>query len=185
LAFDYVTVEKVAKGPIIVTVDESGSMSGEPVCAAKAFALAMAWVAQYQGRWCALIGYSGNCPGTMIALPPGKWNEAGLADWLEHFYSGGSSRDVPIAELPGFWEALKAPKGKTDLCMITDAIADIPNSMKEDFLAWKKQAKVKATTLLIGDNRYGLKDISDVCEEVHHVSHIGTDEVAIEQCLSI
>jgi len=43
---EYASVEPVAKGPIIVSVDESGSMHGDKGHTAKALALALAWVAR-------------------------------------------------------------------------------------------------------------------------------------------
>jgi hypothetical protein len=42
---EYRASEPVGKGPIIVSVDESGSMEGDKVHTAKALALAMAWIA--------------------------------------------------------------------------------------------------------------------------------------------
>src|SRR5438874_7781455 len=42
---EYHSTEPVAKGPIIVSVDESGSMQGDKAHTAKALALAMAWIA--------------------------------------------------------------------------------------------------------------------------------------------
>src|SRR5262249_30102207 len=45
LCREHCSIEPVAKGPVIICVDESGSMSGEKVHTAKALALALAWVA--------------------------------------------------------------------------------------------------------------------------------------------
>jgi len=47
----------------------------EPVSTAKALALAMAWVARMQKRWCALVAYSGDSGERVLALPPGRWDE--------------------------------------------------------------------------------------------------------------
>ena len=75
----------VGKGPIIITIDESGSMQGEKAHTAKALALALAWIARQQNRWCALIAYSGDSGERLLALPPRRWNESALADWLTAF----------------------------------------------------------------------------------------------------
>src|SRR5262245_62472889 len=66
---EYRATEPVGKGPVIVCVDESGSMEGEKAHTAKALALALAWVARHQGRWCALVGYSGGSGEGLRALP--------------------------------------------------------------------------------------------------------------------
>jgi hypothetical protein len=73
----YQAVEPVARGPIILAVDESGSMEGDKGHTAKALALAMAWVARRQRRWCALVAYSADsgsdcwrCPRGAGTRPP-------------------------------------------------------------------------------------------------------------------
>lgn len=87
-------VEPVGKGPVVVCLDESGSMSGEKIHTAKALALALAWVARHQKRWCALVAYSGDTDERMLPLPPGRWDETRLLDWLGAFIGQGSELDV-------------------------------------------------------------------------------------------
>lgn len=181
---EYRGVEKLAKGPIVVCVDESGSMSGEPVHNAKAFALAMAWIAQHQRRWCALIGYAGGTKGNVLVLPPGKWDRNALCDWLEHFYGGGTTMDVPLKELPtDYWEAIKAPKGKTDLVIITDAIVNVPTEMERTFLDWKHREQVKTFTLVIGQTTAG--GLARVSDEVHLIKSIEVGSSAVQACFSV
>src|SRR5439155_16101755 len=71
----YQAVEPVAKGPILVVVDESGSMAGQKVHTAKALALALAWVARQQRRWAGLVAFSGESGERLLGLPPGRWDE--------------------------------------------------------------------------------------------------------------
>lgn len=186
LATEYRGTDKVGKGPIVVCVDESGSMSGDPVQNAKAFALSMAWVARSQNRWCVLIGYAGDREGTMLALPPHCWPEGPLMDWLEHFYSGGTVMDVPLEELPySYWpkilELTKAT-GKADVILITDAIVDVPPWMRDRFNAWKARQGAKVISLILNASEGALASVSD---EVHLVNNIGLDSSGITRCLSI
>src|SRR5262249_52952845 len=51
LCRDYSATEPAGKGPIIITLDESGSMT-TTIDAAKGLALALAWIARQQKRWC-------------------------------------------------------------------------------------------------------------------------------------
>ena len=101
LCREYQATEPVGKGPILVTVDESGSMQGAKIHTAKALALALAWIARQQGRWCALIAYSGDSGERLLALPPTRWDETALADWLTAFIGRGSDLDVTSANCPG------------------------------------------------------------------------------------
>jgi uncharacterized protein with von Willebrand factor type A (vWA) domain len=133
---DYQATEMVGKGPIVVAVDESGSMAGPKVHTAKALALAMAWIARNQRRWCGLIAYSGDTGHRLVTLPPGGWDVAAVMAWLEQFLSGGSDMDVPVRELPEFYRAMKAPAGDTDVIFITDAVCHIPAETQAAFVAW-------------------------------------------------
>jgi Mg-chelatase subunit ChlD len=92
LSRDYRASEPVGKGPIIVAVDQSGSMEGEPVHTAKALALAMAWIARQQHRWAALVAYSGDSGERLLAFPPGRWYETALLDWLAAFIDSTRGR---------------------------------------------------------------------------------------------
>lgn len=181
---EYHSCEKVGKGPIIVVVDESGSMQGEKEYTAKALALAMAWIAKHQKRWCGLIAYSGDTGHRLVSLPPKKWDELALMDWVVQFIGGGSYIDVPVREMPEFYKRIGAPPGKTDLIFISDAQCDIPKEVQESFKLWKTEVQAKLITLLVGRyHRSGtLEEISD---EYHVVENLGITEAGVERVLSI
>ncbi len=183
---EYRGVESKAQGPIVVIVDESGSMSGNPIETAKAFALAMGWVARHQRRWIAFVGFSGGCPCNCLAMPPGKWDQGALLDWLEHFYSGGTDRDVPLKELPDVWDSLGCPEGKTDVIQITDAICHVPAGVRDKFLAWKEQTKARYYSLLVGG--HGPDDggpLAEVSDRFWVVKNLETKTEAIGDLLSL
>jgi len=179
---EYQATEPVAKGPILVSVDESGSMAGEKGHTAKALALALAWIASQQKRWCGLVAYSGDSGERLVALPPGRWNEVAVMDWLGKFIGRGSNLDVPVRELPGYYKVLGAPVGKTDVILVTDAICHIPAKLQEEFCAWKKQVQARVISLIIQSTPGDLSAISD---EVHMVPSLAVTEAAVERVLSI
>jgi uncharacterized protein with von Willebrand factor type A (vWA) domain len=179
---EYRATEPAGKGPILVVVDESGSMEGEKVETAKALALALAWVARQQRRWAGLIAYSGESGERLLALPPGRWNDEALASWLEAFIGRGSNLDVPVAELPDFYRRIGAPVGKTDVIVITDALLRIPPSLIEPFLSWKKAVQARVLSLVIQSEPGQLPLISD---EVHSVRSLSADEDAVGRALSV
>jgi uncharacterized protein with von Willebrand factor type A (vWA) domain len=179
---DHRASEPVGKGPIIVAVDESGSMHGDKVDTAKALALALAWVARRQRRWCGLVAYSGDTGHRLLALPPGGWDEVAVLGWLEPFLGGGSSLDVPVREMPEFYRRLGAPAGRTDVVFVTDAICHIPAAIKESFLAWKAAAKARLVTLVIESQPGDLEAVSD---EVHSVANLDADREEVGRVLSL
>jgi uncharacterized protein with von Willebrand factor type A (vWA) domain len=179
---DYRAYEPVGKGPIIVVADESGSMEGDKIHTAKALALALAWIARHQERWCGLVAFSGESGERLLALPPGRWNEVELLGWLEQFIGHGSSLDVPVNEMPRMYEALRAPRGVTDLIFLTDAQCRLPNDARLRFLAWKQQVQARLITLVIASSPGDLLGISD---ETHQVASLAVEEAAVTHVLSI
>jgi uncharacterized protein with von Willebrand factor type A (vWA) domain len=179
---EYASVEPVAKGPIIVSVDESGSMEGEKAHTAKALALALAWIARMQKRWCGLVAYSGDSGERVLSLPPGRWDEHALMSWLEEFIGGGSSIDIPIREMPRIYEQLKAPVGKTDVLFITDAICRLPDKLKQEFISWKQSVQARLITLVI-DSAPG--DLAAISDELHMVGSLSVEEEAVGKVLAV
>jgi uncharacterized protein with von Willebrand factor type A (vWA) domain len=175
-------VEPVGKGPVIVCLDESGSMSGEKIHTAKALALALAWVARQQRRWCALCACSGDSGERLLPLPPGRWDESRLADWLAAFIGKGSEIDVPVREMPRMYAELKAPPGVTDLIFVTDAKCRLPAEVKKCFLKLKASAKARLVTLVI-DNTPG--DLAAISDEVHQVRSLAPESDAVGRVLSL
>jgi uncharacterized protein with von Willebrand factor type A (vWA) domain len=193
---DFRGIEKQAKGPIVVVVDESGSMSGDPVYTAKAMALALSWVAKSQNRFYCLVGFSGGTSGVYCVAPPNKpprykdfqdddeWTsgEDSLMRWLEHFYSGGTDLDCPLQELPLFWKDLGCPPGKTDIVCITDASLHIPDEIHKSFLEFKAREKVKMTSLILGRDPGEMSKVSD---RTHCVKTLSLSEDAVAEALSV
>lgn len=175
-------VEPVGKGPVMVCLDESGSMSGDRIHTAKALALALAWVARHQKRWCALVAYAGDTGERLLPLPPGRWDETKLLDWLTAFLGKGSDLDVPVRELPRMYAELKAPVGVTDVIFVTDAVCRIPPEVRDTFLAWKASTRARLITLVLNTAAGDLAAISD---EVHFVTTLTPDTDAVGRVLSL
>lgn len=187
LCRQYRGVERLARGPIVVCVDESGSMAGENIIAAKALALALAWIARHQHRWIAFVGFSGGTEGTRLACPPGATDHAKLLAWLEHFYSGGTTLDVPLQQLPDiYWPEFLAQgmqRGKTDVILITDAIVRCPPEMAAHWREWSEAEQVKTYAIVIGADSAG--DLAPLCSRVWCIPELDADAAPVETLLSI
>jgi uncharacterized protein with von Willebrand factor type A (vWA) domain len=176
-------VEPVGKGPVVVVLDESGSMRGDKIHTGKALALALAWVAGRQRRWCALVAFAGTSEGRVLALPPGRWDEAALADWLTSFLGGGTTCEVPLVELPGrYWRELRCPRGKTDMICITDAQLVVPPAVRDTFLAWKAQEQARLISIVI-ESQPG--DLAGVSDEIHLVPSLAVTEPAVARAVAL
>jgi uncharacterized protein with von Willebrand factor type A (vWA) domain len=178
---EYRAIEKVAKGPIMVGIDESGSMSGDRIQNAKAMALAMAFIAKQQGRWCGLFGWSSRNQIRMLALPPKNWPTGTILDWLSKMLNGGTH--LPIEKMPEIYSQLGAQKGKTDIIIITDGEAEQHNPQElERFKNWKQEVSAKTIGISIAANSNALKAISD---EYYQITSMSVDNEAVGKALSI
>ena len=194
---------KQEEGPICIIVDESGSMDGKPVAMAKCIAAAMYYIAQKQKRWCLLGGYSGSDPpGNWLCVKPGEHQEKEFYEWLIHFYSCGSSRDIPTAELPHIFEQYNCPKGKTDIIQITDGIVYLETSEIEVFNKWKKDNEVKMRSIIVNPSDYGnpseeslvaaaieninrFPSIKKVSDEIYYTGNLTTESAGVREAFSI
>ena len=184
LSYQYEGVEDKSKGPIVVCVDESGSMGGQRIVEAKAMALAMAWIAKSQNRFCALVSFSASADGRLCVLRPGHWDQNALMQWLGDFIGGGTTCRVPLATVPfKYWDnEISAPKGKTDMFILTDGYLEVSTGKRDAFNEWKEQEQVRCTTIGIGT---GAEPLQEVSNEVHCVNSLSVDSDAAKSCLSV
>jgi uncharacterized protein with von Willebrand factor type A (vWA) domain len=184
---DLRTLEPEGKGPIVVAVDESSSMEdADRIHQAKALALAMAWVARHQRRWCCLLAWSSKGQRRHIVLPPGGWDEGALLGWLLAFWRGGT--DLPLEDMPKLWQEAGAPKGRTDILLITDGICGVADQERDAFLAWKAQAQAKMHTLVIGCGHGahgGLAGLEGVSDALQLVDDLAVGSEAVGEAVSI
>lgn len=183
IGYQFRAPETLGKGPIVVCVDESGSMEGERFEHAKAFALTMAWIAKKQNRYCCLVSFGSSSNVISLVLNPKTWDQEGVLSWLEHFYRGGTSLIGPLETIPSQWEELKVPKGKTDMIVLTDGVVSIGHSTIERYNNWKEKEKVKLITLVVGSDNVG--QMPSVSDKVHVIPQLGHNEIGVVDCLSI
>lgn len=142
------------KGPIIICVDTSGSMNGQPEIVAKALTLMLTARARKEKRACFLINVS-YCLDTM--------NLSGykaiklLNNFLEMSFGGGTDVDVSIRE--GLKQMDQNNYRKADLIAISDGgfymDMDMQNKIKQ------KRKEENKFYLLDVDGNFGVKDLFD------------------------
>jgi uncharacterized protein with von Willebrand factor type A (vWA) domain len=182
LCREFEAEERVGLGPVVLVVDESGSMVGHRNESAKAIALTLAWIARKQGRWCGLVAFSGGTGHRVLSLPPERWKQVDLLDWLQSFLGGGSDQDVPAGEMAAIFTEIGAPVGKTDLIYITDAELSISQKKAEAFKAWKASVQARLISLVLNSSPGQLSSISD---EVHLINSLDPTEVGIKKVFSL
>ena len=86
---------RLTKGPIIVSIDTSGSMSGQPQRIAFSLLKQLLRMAKKQKRPCYLISFSVRSKSIDLAKPR-NWRM--IDNFLEHSYSGGTDGEQMLAE---------------------------------------------------------------------------------------
>lgn len=134
------------KGPIILCIDTSGSMSGTPETIAKAIALFMAQRAMEARRKCYLINFSVGIS-TLDLTPPNGFFE--LMSFLEMSFSGGT--DALPALKAGLTKMNEEGYKKADLLMISDFVFSDYNLAGFRDLAKTKDKQNKCYALYVGN----------------------------------
>ncbi len=159
--------EKAAKGPIVICIDQSGSMDGDKNIWAKAVALALLDAARHEKRAFAIVLYD-TLVGQVLDCPhPDRVDPSHILTMLSSFTGGGTSFGPPmnfalntIKKSPIF--------NKADIVHLTDGEADSTGGK-----AFKKAcAEVGCTVygIAIGTPGHSLQYWSDSVTVINDVS---------------
>ena len=111
--------DRKAKGPLVLALDESGSMHGERNEWAKAAALALARVAALDKRAVVVVHYSRSV--VVQALRPN--DPASVMSMIKHFLSGGTAIGLALTNAVDQVKALASRGDKgADIVLVTDGI---------------------------------------------------------------
>ncbi|MBE0522421.1 MAG: VWA domain-containing protein [Candidatus Methanoperedenaceae archaeon] len=147
--YDLKGTERTGKGPIIVCVDNSGSMEGDREIWSKAVALALLEIATMQKRHYACIHFGSTVEALEITEiapnDPDTFRKAvGIASY---FLGGGTDFEKPLS---ASCELIKKSQyNKADIVFITDGAAIISPEFEKEFNSIKKQKEFRVTTVLI------------------------------------
>ena len=148
--------EDEQKGPIILCVDTSGSMSGTPEAIAKALTLYIASRAKEQKRKCFLINFS-----TSIEVFDfdSKLGLKDLIKFLQKSFHGGT--DITPALEYAIKKTFEENYKKADVVMISDFIIDSLSKDLEKKILLAKEQKNRFFSIIIGSYNNSTKTIFD------------------------
>lgn len=169
--------EKAGKGPIVVCLDNSGSMQGDKETWAKAFALGLLQIAKKEGRDFAVINFSGrgSCRVHLNIIGPA----------LEEFLGGGTDFEEPIEQAikvisgDDYYNMTTKAFEKADIVLVTDGEC----SVSDNWLRWFRQMKDLRGFALFGVsimcyNTATLDKLTD--EPAVRIEDIARDAAAVE-----
>jgi len=151
-----------AKGPVVVLVDESGSMEyGQRNAWAKALALSLLSTCSEQNRSWHLAGFSYGINHTVTIEP----KQAKLDEIAKHLCrrpDGGTDFDQPLAYACGVIEQKEGFK-QADIIIVTDGESDVSEATKARVASLKQRLSLNVYAIGVGYQAFlsSLKDVAD------------------------
>jgi uncharacterized protein with von Willebrand factor type A (vWA) domain len=137
------------RGPLVILIDESGSMSGEKELWSKAFALALIGLVRHDRRDAAVILFSSATEQLRLTFPHAQDSAATLITLASHFFGGGTDLEIPLTQ--GL-ELIMRDSNLThaDLLLLSDGIAPISQDWLKQWQKTSEQTGCRAITVLFG-----------------------------------
>lgn len=169
--------EPQARGPIVVLLDESGSMIGRPSTWAAAVALASLSTAARERRACTVVGFNSGIRYVVRLDAQGRgWRHdrhdhssaermGGAADVALHVAtsspSGGTSFDAPLRCALGLEDGVLCERA--DLLLVTDGHAKCSADVQEQLAQAREQQGLRVFGLTVGGGSLG-HAVSQLCD---------------------
>jgi len=167
------------KGPIIVAIDNSSSMSGEREVWSKAVALGLLEIAVKQNRSFVLHHFNTKVQKSF------RWEKGSskpdintLMDVMD-FFSGGGTRFQPVLE-QALTDLEESEFNKADVVLITDGEAD--TDFAEEYKCRTAEKEANTYGILIG---YGEAALKSYCDETVAIQNISSPNEATDLVFSI
>jgi len=170
--------EKQGRGPVVVVIDESGSMGGPSIQAAKCLEWALLEICRRDSRPFYAIPFAGRNQ-FHVWTAPDKADPQGTLQHIKHFYSGGTEVYAPLT---AGLDLIEDGDLEADVILITDANFGDPTGEFIQALAEAKARRpIRIETVLIGANGQQAAKFSD---RITSVVNLMTDRDALVDVIS-
>ncbi|MCJ7816358.1 MAG: VWA domain-containing protein [Candidatus Aenigmarchaeota archaeon] len=173
--------EKQGEGPIIVCVDNSGSMSGEPEIVSKAIAYALLDLASKKKRRFACIHFGAENEYEVFEITPdmkGDERIKTIISMLSYFRGGGTCYETPLEQTIKIMEKDEYRRG--GCIFISDGECDISDKFLEQYKKVKKDKDFRCIGILVG---FGGLVMRKFCDIVITTDALTTDDVKVAEQL--
>lgn len=177
------------RGPIVVCLDQSGSMAGPKEVWSKALVLCLLELASQEGRAFALIPFSSGEHGPACSPPwivPARRQASPqeILDQLEGFRSGGTDFEAPLREALRVIDANAGELKLADVVFVTDGLAPISPEFGAE---WSRRTQARGTQLhaiLIGTSSAAC-DLDPLADSAVRVPTLADEGDALESAFSV
>jgi uncharacterized protein with von Willebrand factor type A (vWA) domain len=167
----------LARGPIVLCLDTSGSMRGAPEQIAKAVALAAVRTARAHQRPCRLIAFGGQ--GELVEGDlTGPGGLEALLDLMGQSFDGGTDVQTPIERAIAL--SHEAGWHGADVLIVSDGEFGCVPATLQSLQKAQEQSGLQVYGVLVGDRE--TLGLLEVCDEIHWVRdwrrHVDPDEAS-------
>ena len=164
------------RGPIVILVDESASMAGERGAIAKCVAVAIADIANADGRAAAVVRFADARQRAVVHLPAHGRDPRQVADLLGSFFGGGTDFDAAFHLGLELVTAEPVYRG-ADLVVITDGEGQLGPSVAAEIAAVRADHELRLIGVAVGTPGALFTAIAD---KVYRQAAIATESSAHE-----
>lgn len=169
MQYDLSGRDKLAKGPIVLCLDQSGSMYNLD-SEAKGFTLALLSIAKKQRRDFCLILFSTTIE--VCTYRKGNMKTTELIRLAQTFLGGGTNFELPLNQA---LETINESRFKrADIVFVTDGEFELADSFLETFNIEKKKKAFHVLSLVIGEQTRAVKSFSDKVVQVKEFNDQGS-----------
>jgi uncharacterized protein with von Willebrand factor type A (vWA) domain len=169
MSYDKEAQKQKNKGPIIVCIDQSGSMQGDKDMWAKALAVGILEVAQMQKREFACIPYDSRCRKTTI-IHKDEISPEKIIGIAEERASGGTDFEAPLKEASKLIEDSNFKEA--DIVFITDGDCSVADNFSRKFKQLKEDKEFRTLGVLVDYGHNYRNTLQDFCDSITTVSQI-------------
>lgn len=171
--------ETVGKGSLVMCIDTSGSMSGEPEMVAKAITLGLVEIARLQQRQCVAILFSSANEWLSLAFgeqevtlcAPGQPQASlpyleGVMRLGTDFFGGGTDFESPLREAMRVIQEDEAGCKDGDIVFLTDDQCEVRDEFLEEYRKVKAARGFSTYSVIIGARASEAQTLSKFSDEV-------------------
>jgi uncharacterized protein with von Willebrand factor type A (vWA) domain len=179
--------ESEGRGPIILALDESGSMS-EPLGVvvkeawSKSVMLGLLAIARRQKRDLAVIHFSGPNQLRTSVFPKGESAPLGLINAVEFFFGGGTVFELWMEEAVRLVD--QDQFDRADVIVVSDGLASISARTEAEWWKRKAERKMRCYAVLIGTD-HGADALGRISDAVMTLDNLKQDIDVLETIFAI
>lgn len=171
--------ETVGKGSLVMCIDTSGSMSGEPELVAKAIALGLVEIARLQRRhWVAILfssarewlSFAFKEDGIIVRMAGGAEQSVSFLEGVmrlgAEFFGGGTDYESPLREAMRFIQQDEANCKDGDIVFITDDYCEVSDAFLTEYAAAKVERGFSTYSVIIGARAADARTLKKFSDEV-------------------